>query len=146
MGSRSSSGGSNKGYNPVPRTNQGQATQALNGVMDKQAGFIGQVLGPLIANGEQAMASNPGLTNFMKNVGQKKEQVDNFFTGPNSALARMDDLFGVEREGATPAAQAPQVNGLTDEQIAQIQRSGYGNFNINQPYNINDDMRNRFNR
>ena len=146
MGSRSKSGGSSKGYNPVQRIGQSQATNALNGVMDKQAGFMGQVLGPLIAQGEQAMANNPGLTNFMDKVGQKKEGMDNFFTGPDSMLARLDKVFGVEREGATPVEQAPPVNGMTDEQMAQLQRSGFGNFNINQPYNINNDMRNRFNR
>ena len=140
MGGKSKSKGSSGSYTPVARSTQGQANSALSGIMDKQSGFLGNILGPLVQHGQQMMADNPGLQNFMSKVG----------TAPGQS--QFDDLgllLGLkqpEEEEATSAPATPQ--GLTDEQIARLRQSGfgYGNFNVNQPYNINDDMRNRFNR
>ena len=142
MGGKSKSSGSSNGYKAVGKATQAGADAALGGIMDKQAGFMGSVLGPLVQHGQQMMANNPGFQNFVSKVGKAPGQ------------SQFDDLgllLGLkqpEEEEDTPSATTANPNGLTDEQLAQLQRSGfgYGNFNVNTPYNINDDMRNRFNR
>lgn len=146
MGGSSKSGGSNSGYKAVGKATQAGANSALSGLMDKQSGLMGEILAPMMAMGQSTMDNNPGLKNFMGKVGQTKAGVDDFFTGADSMLAKMDNFFGVEREKPEEEAAAANPNGLTDEQIAQIRRSGWGGYNINTPYSINNDMRNRFNR
>jgi hypothetical protein len=142
MGGKSKSKSSSGGYQAVGKATQAGASKALGGLMEKQSGFLGQMLGPLVEHGQAMMANNPGLQNFVSKMGTApgQKQFDD--------LGLLLGLKRPEEEAAAPAAAPANPNGLTDEQLAQLQRSGfgYGNFNINTPYNINDDMRNRFNR
>lgn len=141
---------SNTSYTPVPRVTQGQLDKSLSGLQERQGGFITSLLGPLIERGESAMASNPGLTNFMDKVGSAKSSVDNALAGPGSLLDQLDQAIGFERNPQPTQPTQPNPYGLTPEQLEQM--SKYGGVNgqypttPSTPYNINNDMRKRFNR
>jgi hypothetical protein len=150
MGSKKKKSSSSPAYTPVPRVTQGQLDQSLSGLQQSQEGFIGKLLGPLIARGESAMASNPGLTNFMDKVGSAKDSMDNALLGPGSLLSQFDEAIGYERNPQPEEPAQPNPYGLTPEQLAQL--SKYGGVNgkypttPSTPYNINNDMRKRFHR
>jgi hypothetical protein len=139
-------------YKPVPQTTVADATKSATTMMDKQSGIIGALLDPLVSRAESVMDSNPGLLNFMEKTGQAKGKVDDALTGPGSLLAQIDEALGFERNpepSPQPGAVGANPQGLTPEQLAQLQNNGVMNGTYNfggTPYNINDDMRNRFNR
>jgi len=155
MGSRSKKKSGSSGYQAVPRTTQAQADRSLSGIMDKQSGLVGSLLGALVDRGEAAMASNPGLMNFMDQVGQAKDKVGDVVTGafskPKSLFDELGETLGFAQKEEEPETDVSQPNpyGLTPEQLRQMGQYGSvnGTYNFNgTPYNINDDMRNRFNR
>jgi hypothetical protein len=146
MGSKSKKKSGSGGYKAVPTTTQAQADRSLSGIMDKQTGIVGSLLGSLVDRGEAVMANNPGLTNFMNQVGSVTDKVNGAIAGPKSLFDELGENLGFKQKEEAAPDPVANPNGLTDEQIAQIRRSGWGGFNTNAPYNINNDMRNRFNR
>ena len=149
MGGRSSSkGSSGSSYKAVPMATQAQANKQLDGLLGKQLGFVGNVLSTLIPRGEEWMEGRPGIQNFMKKTNQLKDGIESIADKPRSLF---DELLGIDRtegDAKKDTKQATNEYGLTPEQLAMMQKysdpgSGY---NYSGQYNINDDMRNRFNR
>jgi hypothetical protein len=146
MGGRSKKS-SRSSYVPVQKTTQKDAMGALNGLMGQQVGVVGAVLDQLIPRGEAMMGNNPGLHNFMRKVGQKKSDFDGYLqAGPGGLLEKMDSILGIDRGGDAAVKDNPL--GLTDEQIAQMGKYQVNNpsYDYNSPFNINDHMRNQFNK
>lgn len=144
-------GGRSKSKNKAPsvkQVTQKDATNALNGLMGQQIGIIGTVLDTLIPRGEAMMGANPGLANFMDKAGQKRDEFQEYLNTPaSSLLGKLDGLLGIDRSaGKTSVKDNPM--GLTDDQIAQMAKyqTNQPNYDYSSPYNINDDMRQRFNR
>lgn len=101
----SSSGGTASGNMANAQSQVGQATQKgtndwLSNLMGNQSSMIGQVLGPLIQGGQEMMASNPGMKNFMADTGQKAQE-----------LGQADWLqnFAEAAKGWAPTPQQPQA-------------------------------------
>ena len=147
MGGRSKKKSSSSSYNPVKKVTQSDAMGALNGLMGQQVGVVGAVLDELIPRGEAMLGNNPGLHNFMRRVGQKKSDFDGYMNaGPGNILKKMDEILGIERGTNTAVKDNPL--GLTDEQIAQMGKYQVNNpsYDYSSPFNINDYMRNQFNK
>ena len=148
MGGRSSSkGSSGSSYKAVPMATQGQANKQLDSLMGTQLGFVGNVLNTLIPRGEEWMEGRPGIQNFMKKTNQLKDGIEGIADKPRSLF---DELLGIDRTKADQkdTKQATNEYGLTPEQLEWMQKysNDGGNYNYGKQYNINDDMRNRFNR
>lgn len=147
MASKSKSKSGSTGYKAVPQATQAQADKTLDGIMGKQSSMLTSLLGPLVERGEAMMANNPGFTNFMDKVGQGKDKMDNALLGPGSLLSQLDDALGIERNPQEGVA-APNPNGLTPEQLAQMGKYGgvNGVYPTGQeaPFDINNHMRNHF--
>ncbi len=134
--SKSSSSSGSASSNMANAISQvGTSTQAgtnnwLNSLMGEQSSTIARTLMPLIESGQQMMADNPGLANFLRATGGQPMQ----FKTPDLISSMMP------QQEATPTPAAPQqqepqwMANLTPEMKQQFYatqgQSPYG-FNIN---------------
>lgn len=131
--SKSSSGGASASGNMANAQKQvGQATQQgtnnwLQNIMGNQSSMIGQMLGPLIQGGQEMMASNPGMKNFLADTGQKAQELGQADWIQNFAEAARGwapkPMGGGEPQaGQPPMGQTPSpynYTNLNDEQQAR---------------------------
>ena len=124
--SNSSSGGASASSNMANAQQQvGQATQKgtndwLTNLMGNQSSMIGSVLGPLIQGGQEMMASNPGMKNFMADTGQKAQELGQADWLQNFAEAARGWAPTPQQPQAQPGQQSPfYFKGLDENQQAK---------------------------
>lgn len=108
-----------------------QSTQNMyKDMLGGQLGIMGEALGGLIDHGQQAMAGNPGMANFMRAVGGQPMQ----FETPQM----IKDLQAKAQELQAPAQQEQQAQAAPQQQqkmppwATSVGANGYpGQFNIN---------------
>jgi hypothetical protein len=130
--SKSSSGGASASGNMANAQQQvGQATQQgtnnwLQNIMGNQSSMIGQMLGPLIQGGQEMMASNPGMKNFMADTGQKAQelgQADWLQNFAEAARGWAPKPMGGESPAQPGQQQSPgMMRGLAPEQQEKYQQ------------------------
>jgi len=132
--SGSAGGNMDQAMNKLPPVSAKDSNSMYTGMLGGQLGAIGDTLGGLIENGQQMMADNPGMANFMRAVGGQPMQ----FETPE-CLQGLADKFKSEQPQPAAPAQQPQQEPqwlanlpphMKQKYYAQQGQSPYG-FNIN---------------
>lgn len=150
--SSSSTSGATAGQNmstamsKLPPATAESTTNMYNNLLGGQLGVIGETLGGLIEHGQNMMADNPGMANFMRAVGGQPMQ----FETPQMIkdLQAKAESLQAPAQPAEPAQAAPQqqmppwASQLTPQQYQRYQnmQQKRGQYSPGQ-FNINDYMR-----
>jgi hypothetical protein len=96
------------------------------------------------------MENSPGIQNFMKKTNTLKDGIENLGEKPKSIFDFLGESLGFDVDKDNPESTQDALNqfGLTKEQLARMQQysSPDSPYNFTGQFNINDDMRRRFNR